>query len=75
MRIVSTVFVLLLCASPASAEVLSGHPRVVDADTLAFGKERVRIEGIDAPERHQKCLDAKGEVYPVRAGSNRSSKG
>lgn len=40
-----------------------GHPRVVDGDTLHFGKEKVRIQGIDAPERHQKCRNASGEMY------------
>ena len=35
----------------------------MDADTLAFGEERVRIEGIDAPERHQKCENSQGAVY------------
>ena len=50
--------------APAHAENLSGHPRVVDADTLAFGAERVRIEGIDAPEMRQNCRDSEGRGYP-----------
>lgn len=61
------LMVLLLALVPAVAGadllMVSGHPRVVDADTLAFGKERVRIEGVDAPERHQKCEDAQGQRY------------
>lgn len=34
---------------------LSGVPRVVDGDTLAFGRRRVRLAGIDAPELGQTC--------------------
>ena len=55
---------LVLIASTAiSGESITGHPRIVDADTLAFGKERVRIEGIDAPETRQSCRDAAGRSY------------
>ena len=55
---------LSLCIGTAHSESLSGHPRVVDADTLAFDLERVRIEGIDAPEAQQTCRDAAGKEYP-----------
>lgn len=30
-------------------------PRIVDGDSLAFGSQRVRLAGIDAPELHQEC--------------------
>jgi micrococcal nuclease len=40
---------LLLLASPAHAETL----RVVDGDTFVLNGERVRILGIDAPEKNQ----------------------
>lgn len=42
---------------------LSGFPRVVDGDTLAFDKDRVRILGIDAFERAQLCLSRTGVEY------------
>lgn len=38
-----------------SRQDLTGHPRVVDGDTLAFGAQRVRLFGIDAPESTQMC--------------------
>lgn len=41
--------------SQAPPERLSGRPRVIDGDTLAFGSERLRLEGIDAPEISQAC--------------------
>ena len=36
----------------------------MDADALAFDLERVRIEGIGAPEAKQTCRDAAGKEYP-----------
>lgn len=34
---------------------LTGSVRVADGDSLEIGGERVRLEGIDAPELHQQC--------------------
>lgn len=31
--------------------------RVIDGDSLALGKLRIRLQGIDAPELKQECLD------------------
>lgn len=39
---------------------LSGVPRIVDGDTLAIASTKVRLEGIDAPETDQVCLNANG---------------
>lgn len=44
---------------------ISGTPRVVDGDTIAFGPRRVRLWGIDAPEMDQTCVPARaGETLP-----------
>jgi endonuclease YncB( thermonuclease family) len=43
--------------SPA-AEVL-----VVDGDTLRLGDRTLRLYGVDAPERGQRCTDAQGQLY------------
>ena len=40
----------------AAPGTLSGHPRVSDGDSLAFGPVRIRLSGIDAPETDQTCL-------------------
>lgn len=36
-------------------ETVTGQPRVVDGDTLAIGRDRIRLIGIDAPESAQIC--------------------
>ena len=49
-----------------------GKSRVVDGDTLDVGNRRIRLAGIDAPERAQECLDADGTVLAVRRSSRRT---
>ena len=52
-RIVAVVLMALVC--PAQAQTITGLPTVIDGDTLAIGVERVRLQGIDAPELDQTC--------------------
>jgi endonuclease YncB( thermonuclease family) len=42
--------------------VVTAHAH--DADTLEFDGKTYRLEGVDAPERDQSCLDAEGALYP-----------
>ena len=44
----------LFLAVPALADI-TGQPRVIDGDTIEVAGQRVRLHGIDAPERHQLC--------------------
>ena len=39
----------------AAISILQGNPRVVDGDTLVVSGQRVRLDGIDAPETRQLC--------------------
>jgi len=54
---------LLLFPTAAEAETLTGRPYVTDGDTIKISGERIRLEGIDAPERNQRCRDAAGKNY------------
>jgi endonuclease YncB( thermonuclease family) len=63
MRRMSCLFAFLAIYSVAEAADISGIPRVVDGDTLAIGATKIRLEGIDAPETDQICLNAKGNHW------------
>jgi hypothetical protein len=64
------LIVLLAAAAPAFAQTdsdtngtgISHGFAVSDGDTVKFGKQRVRLFGIDAPEKGQPCDD--GHWYP-----------
>ena len=42
---------------------LSGTARVIDSDTISIADTRIRLWGIDAPEREQTCLGKYGDIY------------
>lgn len=42
---------------------------VVDGDTLDLGGTRYRINGIDAPEMAQRCLDGSGRIWACGAAA------
>jgi endonuclease YncB( thermonuclease family) len=51
---------------------LAGYPFVIDGDTLRLNGKRIRILGIDAPERSQTCRDANGNDWACgKAASQR----
>jgi endonuclease YncB( thermonuclease family) len=61
----------LYCVRPEVERSRSTLARVVDGDTLAIDGARVRLFGIDAPERGQPCRDrgdcgAEATAYLVR---------
>jgi endonuclease YncB( thermonuclease family) len=53
----------LTIIGPAAAAELTGIPRIVDGDTVEIGGVKIRLEGIDAPETDQLCLNAKGQRW------------
>jgi endonuclease YncB( thermonuclease family) len=55
--------ILLIVALPVSAAPLVGAPSVIDGDTIEIHGQRIRLNGIDAPESAQLCLDAAGRKY------------
>ena len=57
------MLLLLLGCQSAEIEAVTGKPYVTDGDTVKISGERVRLEGIDAPERKQRCKNATGNSY------------
>lgn len=50
--------------TPRADPVVSGHQyRVVDGDTIHIGQHKIRLLGIDAPERKQRCRRGDGEPW------------
>ena len=70
MRNLTTLFLFLhlfcLVFTKPNAQV-----RVVDGDTIHIGKDKYRLEGIDAPENRQECL-YKGEQWECGKESTKS---
>lgn len=58
------ILLVLLALSPLPALAVDGRAVVLDGDTLRIGQERIRLFGIDAPERSQICEDARGRGWP-----------
>lgn len=56
-------------ATPGPGEI-SGPARVIDGDTLDVGGIRVRLYGVDAPERDQTCRSAQGVPWPCGTWSS-----
>ncbi len=53
-----SIFGILIAYLPVNQhnpEKLSGHPYVIDGDTISLGKTHIRLKGIDAPETEQNC--------------------
>jgi endonuclease YncB( thermonuclease family) len=42
---------------------LTGRARVLDGDSLEISGTQIRLEGIDAPESDQTCVDARGQTW------------
>ena len=47
----------------AAPDEVAGMPVITDGDSIRIGKVRIRIHGIDAPERRQLCRSVRGEAY------------
>lgn len=70
---------LAIVASPTvsvhgaeNIQPLVGRASVIDGDTIEIAGERIRINGIDAPESSQLCQDDQGRSYRCGAMSARA---
>ncbi len=61
--VLAVVAHLLQPPTRAPGEPVTGTARVIDGDSLEIAGVRVRLHGIDAPERDQDCRDANGKTY------------
>ncbi len=53
----------------SSTDTIAGRASVIDGDTIEIHGERIRFNGIDAPESAQLCADAGGRTYRCGARS------
>lgn len=54
---------ILSCPEALATKTLSGAPLIVDGDTVQIEQSKMRLQGIDAPETDQLCLDAHGKTW------------
>ncbi|MGY6633889.1 MAG: thermonuclease family protein [Alkalilacustris sp.] len=59
--------------NPAHA-VIEGPATVIDGDTLEVAGTRIRLQGIDAPERDQTCIGADGVPWPCGLRSTEAAR-
>ena len=55
--IISSIFFILTYSDVRSENInkISGFAKVVDGDTIKINSKKIRLYGIDAPEKKQKC--------------------
>lgn len=60
---IAIVSAILLATLHAHATEIIGQAKVIDGDTVQVGSQRIRLQGMDAPETDQVCLDRNGDRW------------
>lgn len=55
--------VIAACVTGGAAPLALQGLKVTDGDTIVLNGEKIRLEGIDAPELAQRCLSSSGKEY------------
>lgn len=58
--LLASLSVSAIAAPSSDGPVIAGTARVIDGDTIDVSGQRIRLEGIDAPETAQTCKSADG---------------
>ena len=63
--LICLIFFFLTYQDVKSSEITSitGHAKVTDGDTIKINTFKIRLNGIDAPEKKQKCKRAYLEIF------------
>jgi endonuclease YncB( thermonuclease family) len=61
--LVTAALAVWATASAGADRTISGRASVIDGDTIEIHGQRIRINGIDAPESRQLCEDEAGKTY------------
>lgn len=59
-RVAAAILILTAASAAAPTLAIEGRARAVDGDTIVVAGARVRLAGIDAPERRQQCCAPAG---------------
>ena len=48
--------ILILSNTILNAKTIEGKVKIIDGDTISINSKKIRLHGIDAPERKQNCI-------------------